>query len=81
MTGKWFIPLIISAFILVNIRPDDTNRRLLSKKLKRCADALELLEVFLASAVCSVLFFILGIKGALILQTACGRQGYGYLIL
>lgn len=63
VTGKWFIPLIISAFILVNIRPDYTNRRLLSKKLKRCADGLALLEVFLASAVCSVLFFILGIKG------------------
>lgn len=65
MTDTWLIPVIISAFIMVNIWPDDTNRRLLSKKLKRCADGLVLLEVFLVSAVCSVLFFILGITGCL----------------
>lgn len=61
--GRWFVLLIIAAFILVNIRPDDTNRRLLSKKIRRCADGLALLEVFLVSAACSVLFFILGITG------------------
>ena len=59
-----FIVLIVIWFLWINISPSPTNRRLETKRLKRCGNGCELLIIFLVSTGISIIYCIVGFFGA-----------------
>ena len=64
--GSFKIPAIILLvlwFLWLNISPSHTNKKLETKRLKRCANGRELLIMFLISTVISIIYCIVGFFG------------------
>lgn len=61
--------LVILLFIAINIYPSFEDRKLLTKKLRRCARGCECLKLFLFSTIFSIVYSILGWVGMLGLPT------------
>lgn len=61
----WIWGLFLAAFLFLNIRPALYTGKIRIKRLKTCQNGCELLGLFLATTVLSILFQLLGIFGQL----------------
>lgn len=64
--GSFKVPafiLLLLWFLCINISPSPVNKKLETKRLKRCANGRELLIMFLISTVISIIYCIVGFFG------------------
>lgn len=57
------MPIIIIAFIIINIMPSLYNRRLETRRLKICGNGCELLILFCITTLCTTIYSIIGFIG------------------
>lgn len=61
----WLIPVLLAAFLYLNVNPSVFNIGLKSGRLRFCGNGCELLELFLLSTGISVVYSIVGFAGGL----------------
>ena len=59
-----FVAVAVLLFLVINVAPCPSNRKLLSRRLKICGNGCELLIVFIISAVIIIVYSIAGFFGA-----------------
>ncbi|MCR5702354.1 MAG: triacylglycerol lipase [Lachnospiraceae bacterium] len=74
-----FIILVVLWFFWINISPSHANRKLETKRLKRCGNGCELLVIFLASTCISIIYCIVGSFGTYGIPSL--KEGYKMWLL
>lgn len=63
--NKWVLILFLAIFVFINVKPAFYTGKIKIKRLKTCQNGCELLGIFLATTVLSILFQLAGILGML----------------